>query len=69
MEPEQKSNGALIGSIIIIVILVLGGVYLWQNKMKEATPPPGSNLSGSDDTANMEADVNSIGVESVDNGI
>jgi len=35
MEPEKKSHGALIGSIIIIVILVIGGIYIWQTKVKE----------------------------------
>lgn len=37
MEPNKKSNGALIGSIIIILILVIGGIYIWQSKtVKEA---------------------------------
>ena len=27
MEPEKKSNGALVGSIIIIIILIIGGIY------------------------------------------
>ena len=35
MEPEKKSNGALIGSIIIIVILIIGGIYIWQTNVKE----------------------------------
>ena len=30
MEPEKKSNGALIGLIIIIIILIVGGLYMWQ---------------------------------------
>jgi hypothetical protein len=34
MEIEKKSHGALIGSIIIIVILVIGGIYVWQQKTK-----------------------------------
>ena len=34
MEPEKKSYGALIGSIIIIVILILGGIYVWQARIK-----------------------------------
>lgn len=34
MEPEKKSNGALIGAIIIIIILIAGGVYVWQSKVK-----------------------------------
>ena len=35
MEPEKKSHGALIGSIVIIVILIIGGIYVWQTKVKE----------------------------------
>ncbi len=35
MESEKKSHGALIGSLIIIVILIIGGIYIWQTKIKE----------------------------------
>lgn len=35
MEPEKKSHGALIGSIIVIIILIIGGIYIWQNKAKQ----------------------------------
>jgi len=36
MEPttEKKSNGALIGSIIVILLLIMGGVYVWMTKME-----------------------------------
>lgn len=34
-EAEEKSMGALIGSIIIVIILVVGGLYLWSSKMQE----------------------------------
>ena len=30
MEPEKKSSGALVGLIIIIIILVIWGIYMWQ---------------------------------------
>lgn len=36
MEPEKKSNGALLGSIIIIIILIIGGIYIWQSKVQKA---------------------------------
>ena len=36
MEPEKKSNGVLIGLVVIIIILVVGGVYLWQANKKVA---------------------------------
>ena len=31
MEPEKKSNGALVGLVVIVIILVIGGIYLWQS--------------------------------------
>lgn len=34
MEPEEKSNGTLIGAIVIIIILIIGGIYTWQSKAK-----------------------------------
>jgi uncharacterized protein HemX len=34
MEQEKKSHGALIGSIIIIIILIIGGIYVWQSQIK-----------------------------------
>lgn len=64
MEPEKKSSGALIGSIIIILILIIGGVYLWKTNLKQNTMP-----TDSDGTANLEADLNSIELESLDEGI
>ncbi len=30
MEPEKKANGAFVGLGIIILILILGGVYIWK---------------------------------------
>ncbi len=37
MEPEEKkSNGAFIGLVIIIIILIVGGIYIWQSKVKSA---------------------------------
>ncbi|MDQ3076379.1 MAG: hypothetical protein M3Q34_04625 [bacterium] len=43
MEPttDKKSNGALIGAIVVILILVLGGFYLWQsNSLTEKNSEP-----------------------------
>ena len=37
MEPEKKSNGAFVGLVIIIIILVIGGIYIWQSSQKEKT--------------------------------
>jgi hypothetical protein len=51
MEPEKKSNGALIGSVIIIIILIIGGIYVWQAKVK--TMPTEGTLEG-DVTSSVE---------------
>jgi len=69
MEPQQKSNGALIGSIIIIIILIIGGVYMWQNRPEESPVPPENTLGGADELMNLEADVNSIDLEGIDSEI
>ncbi len=29
MEPDKKTNGALVGLIVIIIILIVGGIYIW----------------------------------------
>ena len=41
---NDKSSGALIGTIIVIVVLVVGGFYLWNTKVQpmieqKNTPP------------------------------
>lgn len=38
--PENKSVGALIGSIIIVIILIIGGFYLWSTKVTPVVEPP-----------------------------
>jgi len=35
MELEKKSsNGALVGLVIIIIILIIGGIYIWMSNQK-----------------------------------
>ena len=40
MEPEKKSNGALIGLVIIVIVLVLGGIYIWISNKNAADRVP-----------------------------
>jgi hypothetical protein len=71
-QTQQKSNGALVGSVIIIVILIIGGIYFWQTKLKDKAMPVenvGGDSVSSDDSLNLEADLNSIDLESLDSGI
>lgn len=77
MEPqEKKSNGALIGSIVIIVILIIGGIYIWQTKMKtvleektieseELTPVDSEELNTLEEDLNMLETEVDVDVESL----
>jgi type VI protein secretion system component VasK len=65
MEPEKKSHGALIGSIIIIVILIIGGIYVWQSrikdlKMKEQLQAEAINALTSDELNKLEEEIGTI---------
>ncbi len=65
MEPEQKSNGALAGSIVIVLILIIGGIYLWQKGVqKEDTPQVNTS-----DTTNIEAELDGMDLDSLDSEI
>jgi len=71
MEPnqtQQKSNGALIGSVIIIIILIIGGIYMWSKSMKQEEVLPENNaLSGEEQIDNsaaaIEAELNGMDLE------
>ncbi|MFA6524190.1 MAG: hypothetical protein WC264_02360 [Candidatus Paceibacterota bacterium] len=66
MEPEKKSHGALIGSIIVIIILIIGGLYIWQSNAKNTTnkppetPTPIDTASVTDELNTLEQDLNSV---------
>jgi hypothetical protein len=59
MEPEKKSNGALVGLVVIVIILIIGGIYIWQSNKSapESTPAPvGQNEAVSNqDSASLDA--------------
>ncbi len=73
MEPEQTTNGngALIGSMIIVVILVIGGIYFWKVSMEERATELENNTSdsGVESSSEMEAELDSIDLESLDSEI
>ena len=57
MEPDKKSNGALIGLIIIIFLLVVGGIYVWQSNRDalQKTPTPVVTEEDSNELNTLEA--------------
>ena len=64
MEPEKKSNGALVGLVIIIIILIIGGIYIWQSN-KTAIEPAETQVSEQDVTEleTLEMDIRTVDTE------
>lgn len=67
--PEKPKTdggvGALIGSIIVIVLLIIGTIYLWNTKISERVNPTNENtpktetpLSESNEVNALENDLN-----------
>lgn len=59
MEPEKKSNGALLGLIFVLIILIIGGIYMWQvNKNSvenvEEIPAPTETTVTTEDSADLD---------------
>ena len=73
MPMHEKSSGALIGSIVIVIILIVGGIYLWKNAMEKKSAEENSTSSdyqSVDNTAaSMDAELNSMDFDSLDSGI
>lgn len=68
---ENKSNGALIGSIIVIVILIVGGIYLYKTSVKgkiQQVDTYNTNVPNDNSTSNIEADLNNTDLN-LDSGL
>ena len=48
MEPEKKSDGALVGLVVIIIILAIGGIYMWQSSNNAREEMKESEISDQD---------------------
>ena len=60
--PTKKSNGAVIGVVIAIIILVLAAVFFMKEKTVSNTSEETYNVnevSASDEVTDIEADLNS----------
>ncbi len=71
---EQKSNGALMGSIIIIVILIIGGWYVWKTSVKQKIQQNNGTTVNTpsdnpDDVSNIEQGLNDVKLDTLDSGI
>ena len=80
MPQEEKSGvGAIIGAIIVIVIIVLGGLYVWGGKLLQNADSPAmtedaqtdslSSQSSSDEVSDISKDLEAVDLNSLDAGI
>lgn len=77
MEPENKTNGALIGAVVILVILIIGGVYLVKNaSVRTSTPSAESDAqeildpqADATSSTEIETELEGVDLESLDSEI
>ena len=70
----QKNKGnATVGVIIVILILIIGGYFLYKNSLKEKIEQPKAETvppaAVSSDLSGAEQDLNAINLEGLDQGI
>ena len=75
VEPGEGSTGPVIGTIIILAVIVLGGLYFWgQRASNQALTPEQiqeqvnmiQDQSTSDVPADIEADLNATDINNID---
>lgn len=67
---EQKSNSALIGSIIIVIILIIGGVYLYKTSVKKQIEQRNNPAQvTTDEFSGLETDLNTTDINNIDSKI
>ena len=65
MEPEKKGSGALVGAVIIILILLVGGIYVWKQRAETVPAVPTEKIAPADieELDSLEQDLNSLDAE------
>ena len=62
--PEKGGMGALIGSVIVVIILVFGGIYFWGQNVDEIKKS--ENATTTDSISDIEADLNAENLDTLD---
>ena len=59
-EENKSSKGPVIGTIVILIVLVLGAWYFWNQKVNTTVeqPMPAQDSSVKDTSVNLENDIN-----------
>jgi hypothetical protein len=77
MIPDKETKGPMVGIIVIIILLVIGGIYLWQSRTapevinitSTSTDPTTQQLGSQSTSVNLEdieADVNNTNFDDLD---
>ncbi len=53
-QKESKPMGALIGAIIVIILLIAGGIYVWSTRIQPQITAPENAQTVADNTAALE---------------
>ena len=64
MEPENKTSGAFVGLVIIIIILVAGGIYMWKSNENRMLLE--SETITTEDSADLDALEQDLGATSTE---
>ena len=65
MEPQNKSSiGSIIGTIIIIAIIILGGLYFWGKRIEESKLKQ-QLISDATETTQQTPQNESAGIQSI----
>jgi len=60
MEPEKNTNGAFVGLAVIIIILVIGGIYIWISNQKAQEQLQNSQTQSENVTSQDAATLNAL---------
>ena len=61
MENDKKSNGAFIGAVVVIILIVVGAIYMWNKKSEPVESPVENNEVSEDATViNAYEELNAI---------
>jgi hypothetical protein len=66
LEEGGGSNGLIIGAIIILAIIILGGIYFWDQRTSEKTVNDVNLQGGSNGAATTEIDLNTTDTKNLD---
>ncbi|MDO8729250.1 MAG: hypothetical protein Q7K26_05215 [bacterium] len=61
------SNNLIFGVIVILAIIILGGLYFWNQRIsKDAAIDEINTQNNADEAATIEADLNATDIENLD---